>query len=381
VLLLAYFLLQGRDNDTQLKYSLTKISQGGITSSVSATGSLKPMITVQVGSQVSGTIQHLYVDFNSRVKKGEVIAQIEPSLFRTQVAQANANLKSAIASRDKARVQVLDAKRQYERKKKLRNQNMISVSEVEASYFNHEAAKVEYKVRAAAVEQARAALEQAQVNLNHSTIHAPIDGVVISRDVDVGQTVAASLQAPTLFTIARNLTQMQIETDVDEAYIGRIREGQPVRFTVFSYPGRPFTGRVAQVRLNPRVESGVVKYNCIIHVQNPDLSLKPGMTATVSIIVARKKKVLRISNPALRYVPPVSTAQLTSLRKKLRRGQGVIWKETAAGLKPVIVTLGIIGEKQTEISSPELKPGMKIAIPLRKKDTRRGFRRRGLRLF
>ena len=368
------------DKETTPRYSVAKVTRGDIVSTVSATGTLSPVITVQVGSQVSGTIQHLYADFNSRVKKGELIAQIDPSLFKARLAEAEANLKSAQAARDKAWVGVLDARRQLERLQGLQKQNLVSESDVDTAKFAYETAKVEHKVKQASAAQALAARDREKVNLAYTSIYAPIDGVVISRDVDVGQTVAASLQAPTLFTIAQDLTRMQIETEVDEAFIGTINNDQPVNFTVFAYQNRKFTGRVAQVRLNPKVEAGVVKYNCIIYVDNNDLALKPGMTATVAIEVARNKNVLKVPNTALRYVPDLPPEQLGTLRRKMKHDEGIIWIPDASELKPLTVSVGIVGEKETEIGGDNVQEDMAVALPPKRSDSERK-RRFGLSLF
>jgi HlyD family secretion protein len=361
-------------------YSVGKVERGDITSSVSATGTLSPVITVQVGSQVSGTIQHLYADFNSQVKKGELIAQIDPALFQARLAEAEANLKSARAAADKAWVGVLDARRQWERLQRLQQQKLVSESDVDVAKFAYDTAVVENKVKEATAAQARAARDREKVNLAYTSIYAPIDGVVISRDVDVGQTVAASLQAPTLFTIAQDLTRMQIETEVDEAFIGSIAEEQSVQFTVFAYQNRKFTGRVAQVRLNPKVEAGVVKYNCIIHVDNQDLALKPGMTATVSIEVSRRENILKIPNAALRFVPGWPAEQLKAVRNNMKRNEGLVWAIQGENLQPLPVTIGIVGEKETEISGEGVTEGMPVAVPPKRDDTERK-RRFGLSLF
>lgn len=361
-------------------YSIGKVERGDITSSVSATGTLSPVITVQVGSQVSGTIQHLYADFNSQVKKGELIAQIDPALFQARLAEAEANLKSARAAADKAWVGVLDARRQWERLQRLQQQKLVSESDVDVAKFAYDTAVVENKVKEATAAQARAARDREKVNLAYTSIYAPIDGVVISRDVDVGQTVAASLQAPTLFTIAQDLTRMQIETEVDEAFIGSIAEEQSVQFTVFAYQNRKFTGRVAQVRLNPKVEAGVVKYNCIIHVDNQDLALKPGMTATVSIEVSRRENILKIPNAALRFVPGWPAEQLKAVRNNMKRNEGLVWAIQGENLQPLPVTIGIVGEKETEISGEGVTEGMPVAVPPKRDDTERK-RRFGLSLF
>jgi HlyD family secretion protein len=347
---------------------------------VSATGTLNPINTVLVGSQVSGTIQRLYADFNDQVKQGQLIAQIDPAIFNAKRAEAQANLKSAEAARDKAWIDVLDTRREYERQTDLQKKKLVADSVVDAARFAYQSAEVEHQVKVASVAQNKAALEREQVNLDYTSIHAPIDGVVISRDVDVGQTVAASLQAPTLFTIANDLTRMQVEADVDEAFIGQVQEGQAVTFTVFAYPRREFSGNVAQVRLQPKVEAGVVKYNCIIHVDNTDLALKPGMTATVSIEVEHRDNVLTAPNAALRYVPPWPEDELERVRTGLKPGQTILWRVEGDTLKPLTVSTGIIGEKVTEVSGPDLIDDMVIAVPLKREDAKRK-RRFGLSLF
>ncbi|MEE9158231.1 MAG: efflux RND transporter periplasmic adaptor subunit [Gammaproteobacteria bacterium] len=363
-------------------YALATVERGELTLSVSASGTLSPLITVQVGSQLSGTLEKVYADFNDQVKKGDVIAQIEPSLFKAQVAQAQANFDSAVAAREKAWVAVQEAKRQLARAKRLRERKMMAESTVDAAQFGYDAAVVEHRVKKAVVAQGKAALDQARVNLAHTTIYAPIDGVVLSRDVDVGQTVAASLQAPTLFTIAQDLSRMQIDTSVDEAFIGMIREKQTVSFTVFAYPRQAFQGKVTQIRLNPRVESEVVLYNCVIHVDNSDLKLKPGMTATVTIEVGRRKDVLKIPNAALRYIPDLPPERLTALRNRLnlKNNEALIWTPAGDSVKPVKVSLGLTSDRETEISAEGLAEGTRVVIPGKRKAPVRK-RKTGVRLF
>lgn len=364
------------------KFGTAQVQRGDLTVTVSATGTLNPVVSVLVGSQVSGVIQTLSATFNSRVKKGQVIGQIEPSLFRTQVAQAQASVRSAEAMRDKAAVAVRDAQRQLDRVIELRSKSLVSDSELDAARFAQESATVEQRVREAAVAQAQAALEQAEVNLAHTTIYAPIDGVVVSRDVDVGQTVAASLQAPTLFTIAQDLAHMQIETDVDEAFIGVVREGQPVKFSVFAYPSRAFDGKVAQVRLKPKVDSGVVKYNCVLLVNNQDLMLKPGMTATVTIDVDKREKILKVPNGALRFVPELPPDEIKKLRAEIKRGDALLWVVKPAGLEPLRVQTGLVGDKETEVNGAALDEGLTIAVPdAANAKGRSGPRPPGMRLF
>jgi len=368
---------QDRAGTQAVQYSVAKVRHGNIKAVVSATGTLNPVNTVQVGSQVSGTIQQLAVDFNSQVKAGQVIAQIDPALYRARLAEAEANLKSAEAARDKAEVGVKEARRELDRQSGMYQKKLVAESALDAARFAYDSAVVELKLREAAIAQARAAREREQVNLAYTTIYAPIDGVIVSRDVDVGQTVAASLQAPTLFTIANDLAQMQVEAEVDEAFIGVIKEGQPVKFTVFAYTDRTFDGRVVQVRLQPKVEAGVVKYKCIIGVDNADLALKPGMTATVTIEVARKSDVFKVSNAALRFVPEWPDDELDKLRGDLKPGEAILWRVEGGRLQPMPVKTGIVGERATEVSAEGLADGMQIAVPL-KREKNGGKRRRSL---
>jgi HlyD family secretion protein len=343
------------------------VQRADIISVVSATGTVNPINTVQVGSQVSGTVQHLYADFNDEVEKEQVIAQIDPAVFRAKLAEAEANVKSAEAGVEKAKVGVADAKREFDRQKNLFKKQLVAENLRDAARFAYDSARVEQQVKEAALAQAQAAREREKVNLAYTTIYAPIDGVIISRDVDVGQTVAASLQAPTLFTIANDLTRMQVEAEVDESFIGQVREDMPVTFTVFAYPGRTFKGLVKQVRLHPTVDAGVVKYNSIIHVDNADLALKPGMTATVSIETDKRQQVLQVPPSALRFVPDLPEDELAVLRKQLKRNQRMLWTVDGDELVPVAVTTGIRGERTVEVSSDQLRKGMQVATPEKRK--------------
>ncbi|MDJ0891293.1 MAG: efflux RND transporter periplasmic adaptor subunit [Gammaproteobacteria bacterium] len=378
----AWFSSKPNAHSVAADYDIGTITRGALALTVSATGTLSPLITVQVGSQVSGTLQHVYADFNSEVEKGDVIAQIEPSLFKATVAQERANYDTAAAEREKAAVTVRDNERQLRRTRSLRRSKMASESELDTAQYNYDAAVVDLKIKSAAVAQAKAALEHAKVNLAHTTIYAPIDGVVLSRDVDVGQTVAASLQAPTLFTIAQDLRRMQIETDVDEAFIGMVEEGQDVSFKVFAYPDRVFTGRLAQVRLSPRVESEVVLYNCIIHVDNTGLKLKPGMTATVTIEADRRDDVLKVPNAALRFVPKWPSSRLKALRNKLglQADDALIWTLADDTPQPIKVRVGLVSDNETELHAPEIGEGMRVLLPAKARAPKRK-RTTGLRLF
>jgi HlyD family secretion protein len=284
-----YFSIAGRKKPAP-KYQTATVDRGDITMTVTATGALSAVITVQVGSQVSGIISKLYVDFNSRVKKGQLLAEIDPTPFEAQVEQQKANLA-------KAKVDTLNAEISYHRQKRLLDEGLAAQSDFDA-------AKAAYDGESALVNQAKASLAQAETNLKYTKIVSPIDGVVVARQYDVGQTVAASFQAPTLFTIAQDLTKMQAEADVDESDIGRVLVGQPARFTVDAFPEQIFRGRIFQVRLNATVNQNVVTYPVMIEVPNPDEKLRPTMTANVTIDVATVHGVLRVPNSALRFRPP-----------------------------------------------------------------------------
>ncbi len=285
------------------KYATASLERGDIVEIVGATGTLQAVTTVQVGSQVSGTIQSLGADFNSHVKKGQVIARLDPSLFEARMGQARANLITARANVDRQKSVVTDTKQKYERAKQLFKEELLPESELETAAANHEGAQAQLKANEAAVSQAEANLNQAQVDLNHTIIQTPIDGVVINRAVDVGQTVAASFQAPVLFIIANDLASMQVNAAVDEADIGRVRTGQEVSFRVDAYPDRTFAGKVEQVRLQPQTIQNVVSYNTIISADNAEQRLMPGMTATVSIVVNKAENALRLPASALRFRP------------------------------------------------------------------------------
>ena len=283
------------------------VTVGDVVDTVVATGSLEAVTTVQVGSQVSGIIQDLYVDYNSIVRAGDVIMRLDPSLFETQTEQARANLLRAEADVERLEVAADDARVQLARSVDLAARELISATELEAAEVGARAAGAQLKSAAAQVVQARAALRQHEVNLEHTVIRAPIDGIVISRLVDVGQTVAASLQAPELFVIAADLTKMRVLANVDESDVGRIRPRQRVTFTVDAYPSDEFEGTVSQVRLEPVVQQNVVTYATVIDAPNPELKLKPGMTATITLEIARRENVLRIPNAALRFRPTPET--------------------------------------------------------------------------
>jgi len=301
VLLGGYLFLRGRGEATQ--FTTGAIDRGDVVEVVGATGALEAVTTVQIGSQVSGTIQSLTADFNSTVKKGQVIARLDPSILDARLGQARANLLAAKANVERARSTVEDMRQKHERAKELAAQRLLPVTELETAKANHDGAVAQVKANEAAQSQAQANVDQADLDLSHTIIATPIDGVVISRNVDVGQTVAASFQAPVLFVIANDLAQMRVNASVDEADVGRVRESQEVVFHVDAFPEREFKGTVEQVRLNPTTVSNVVSYNTIVAVDNHDLLLRPGMTATVSIVVRKAENALRLPASALRFRP------------------------------------------------------------------------------
>jgi len=287
--------------------STSPVTRGDVVDTVGATGTLEAVTTVNVGSQVSGMIQDLLVDFNSIVRQGDVIMRLDPSLFETQLEQARANLARAEADVERHRVSVEDTVTQLKRAENLGARDLISDTELEAAQVAVRSAEAQQKSAEAQVTQARASLNQNEVNLEHTVIRAPIDGIVISRLVDAGQTVAASLQAPELFVIAADLTKMRVIANIDESDVGRIRPDQRVTFTVDAYPSEGFEGSVSQIRLEPVVQQNVVTYATVIDAPNPDLKLKPGMTATISLEIARRGNVIRIPNSALRFRPTPDT--------------------------------------------------------------------------
>src|SRR5438876_1127356 len=323
----AAFQFKGAD---KAQYFRVKVDRGDIREVVEATGTINAVTTVQVGSQVSGTISHLFAHFNSKVKKGQLIAQIEPSLFegtllqaKADLANARANLLTAKANLEKAQATAVQTKADYARTVDLTKEGVMSPQQLDLAKANADSAtagvsgaQAQVTQAAAQVQQKEAAVTVAQTNLNYTTIHAPIDGTVIARNVDVGQTVAASLQAPTLFTIAQDLTKMQVYASTDESDVGMIRTGQIVSFKVDAYPKDTFSGRVSQVRMNATTVQNVVTYNTVIDFDNPDLKLFPGMTAYITIPVATAKNVLRVPNGALRYKPDMKAEDIRALYKK-----------------------------------------------------------------
>jgi HlyD family secretion protein len=373
-----------------VRYRTAPVELGSIVSVVTATGTINPITTVQVGSQVSGMIESLHADFNSKVKAGQVVARVDPFPYRARRDQAEANLANANASVAKARTDLAQRKREMERAKALVGQQFVSQNEMDVALTAYEGAVAQIKLAEAAVKQAAAALEAAELDLKYTVIRSPVDGVVISRLVEVGQRISANFSIPTLFLIAEDVTKMQVDTNVSEADIGGITEGKDAGFSVDAYPGEIFHGKVRQVRNAPINVQNVVTYDVVVEVDNPNFRLKPGMTANVSIVVARRDGALKIPNAALRFTPslvnrepassatnpagssrssinarPVST--LHDSRAKL------VWKLDANGdPESSAVQVGISDGIYTEAGSGEVKEGDQLIIGI---DMPRGDRR------
>ena len=297
----AAIALRGRAED--VRYVTAAVDRGDVHEVVGATGTLQAVTTVQVGSQVSGTVQSLHADFNSQVRKGQVIARLDPSLLQARLGQSQAAMTSAQANVERSRATLLDAQQKLARAQQLSAENLLPLADLESARATQSEAAAQLKASQASVTQAAANVRQAQVDVAHTVITTPIDGVVVARNVDVGQTVAASLQAPTLFVIANDLSRLQVVASIDEADVGRVRAGQQATFRVDAFPSEEFEGTVEQVRLQPITVQNVVTYNTIIGVNNAGQRLMPGMTATVSLIVNRRDDVLRVPAAALRFRP------------------------------------------------------------------------------
>jgi HlyD family secretion protein len=360
IAVVAFILFRKKENG--LKFRTEKISKGDIVETVTASGNVNAVTTVLVGTQVSGTIKTIYADFNSPVKKGQLIAQIDPATFEAQVEQARANLLYAKANLEKADASFIDAKRTLERNKGLFSKNLIAKSELDTSETNYETTKAQINASKAQIAQAEASLKVAETNLRYTRIISPVNGIVVSRNVDVGQTVAASFQTPTLFTIAQDLTKMQIDTNVAEADIGRVKQGQDVEFGVDAYPGIIFKGRVSQVRNAPINVQNVITYNAVILVGNPELKLKPGMTANISIIISAKKDILRISNAALRFTMPDKDKGKKTQQKGTGQKVAGAWIIADGKPKRISVSAGVSDGSYTELISGEIKEGQEVIV-------------------
>jgi len=412
VVLAGLFVTLGLNRSTQAQHFAAKVERGEIRDVVEATGTINSVITVQVGSQVSGTIAKLNADFNSRVHKGDVVALIDPALFNGALLQATAdlenakaNLEAARANLEKARAGLVQTKADYDRAVGLTRDGVMSQQQLDLAKSNYDAANASVGAAAANITQAEAQISQkkaavtvAQTNLDYTVIRSPIDGTVVARNVDVGQTVAASLQAPTIFTIAQDLTKMWVYAKTDESDVDNIKVGKQVTFKVDALPKQTFQGVVSQIRMNPTTVQSVVTYDTIIEFANPELKLFPGMTAYVTIPVATAQNVLKLPNTALRYKPPMAAEEVLALYQRygIEEGAGpsagadsaaesgavaraaqnmprapkaetaVVWKlHPDNSMEPVKVSLGITDHAYTEASAilkGELKEGDDVII-------------------
>ena len=414
VVVAGLFLVFGLNHNNAPQHFTAKVDKGEIHDVVEATGMINAVITVQVGSQVSGTISKLYVDFNSRVHKGDIVALIDPALFKGALLQATADLENAkanlVAARanlEKAKAGLVQTKADHERTAGLFKSGILSQQQLDLAKANYDSASAMVGAAAANVTQAEAQVSQkeaavtvSQTNLNYTVIRSPIDGTVVARNVDVGQTVAASLQAPTIFTIAQDLTKMLVYAKTDESDVGNIKVGKPVTFKVDAFPKETFRGVVSQVRMNATTVQNVVTYDTIVEFANPELKLFPGMTAYVTIPVATVQNVLKLPNTALRYKPPMSPEEILALYRQYgiepgarktasdeaaaaerggpsggeaqnpprapRSDSAVVWKLHADNsMEPVKVTLGITDHAYTEIAGfvkGELKEGDELIV-------------------
>lgn len=343
------------------KYNVQKIKRHTITETVEASGTINPVTTVNIGSQVSGMISAIYVDYNSEVKKGQILAQIDPSLFQAQVDKARGDLNTARANYEKTKSMLIYDKKNYERYKKLYTKRYVAKSELDLAEATYKSDVAALNGMSAQIAQASATLENNLTNLKYTKIISPVDGVVVSRDVDVGQTVAASFQTPTLFMVAQDLTKMQIEVNVSEADIGKVQVDQEVDYTLDGYSDQIFKGKVFQVRISPTTVNNVVTYNVIVVVDNDDQKLKPGMTANVSIITSKKVDVLGVPNEALKFTP----AEITGGKKYKEQGLWVMRDK-----KPVRVTIetGAKNNDITEIISKDISDEEMVIIGYKNKD-------------
>jgi HlyD family secretion protein len=352
------WLRAARERASAPRLDTARLDRGDVVVRVAATGTLSARTTVLVSSQVSGRVTEVLVDYNSPVRKGQLLARIDPQPFQAQVAQSEASTQAAQAALEKARASVADLERKAARKDALAARALVAAEERETAEADLAKGRAEVSAAAAALAQARAALTQARYNLSVTAIRAPIDGIVVSRAVDAGQTVAASLSAPTLFTLAEDLRSMRLESHVSEGDVSRIAEGMPVSFTVAGLPGETLAGVVRQVRNAAETVENVVTYDVVADVENPSLRLRPGMTATASFTVAERRGVLRAPAAALRY-RPAGEAAVPARAGATTRTLHVV---EGAALRPVEVQVGVSDGSFTEIASGDVAAGAVIAI-------------------
>ena len=369
-----------RERRRPVAYQTARVERGPLSRLVIATGTVNPMATVQVGTYVSGPIKELFVDFNSPVEQGQRVAKIDPAPFATRVKAAEANLANARAKVEMTRADLVLKKLTLERNRALLAKNLVSQNDVDTAKSMYDQAVAQLAIDQAAMKQTEASLQEARVNLAYTDIISPIDGVVVSRNVDVGQTVAASFQTPTLFLIAQDLTKMQVDTNVSESDIGMVQEGQRAAFLVDAYPERKFWGAVTQVRNAPQIVQNVVTYDVVVSVDNTDLALKPGMTANISIISAHRDNALKVPLAALRFRPPSAHRASTPKGQAKDHGQlGVqdadgkkdeeqrrqVWVANGQKLTPVPVQVGISDETDAELLQGPLAEGDTVVIGIR----------------
>jgi HlyD family secretion protein len=359
---------------SEAAFETTAVDRGRIMAKVTATGTLSALVTVQVGAQVSGRLSQIFVDFNSQVTKGQVLAKLDPDFFSAALEQTRANYTAAQANVLKAKVQATDADRQFKRAQSLAERDLIAAADRDTAQATADAARAQVQSAEASLEQSRAALHQAEVNLTYTTIVSPINGIVLSRSVDVGQTVAASLQAPVLFLIAEDLSKMQVDTSVAEADVGKLSPGMEASFTVDAYPAERFHGKVRQIRNAPQTVQNVVTYDVVIDVNNADLKLKPGMTANVTFVHADKTDVLRVPNAALRFRPPPemlgrpargASEAKTPDKAAATPDQRTVWVLREKTPQPLIIRTGVSDGTLSEVTSGHLEAGDQVITDLK----------------
>jgi HlyD family secretion protein len=347
-----------RADQPRVRYETALVTRGALQARVTASGNVSALVTVQVGSQVSGRIKKLFVDFNSPVRKGQLVALVDPMLFEAALEQADANHAAAVSNLDKARVQLEDAERQAGRYRALWDQRVAARADVDTAETNLGVAKAQLAAAGGAVQLSRAARHQAAINLAYTRIVSPIDGVVISRNVDVGQTVAASFQSPTLFVVAEDLRKMQVDTSVAEADVGKLAAGMTAQFTVDAYPSEMFKGTIREVRNAPQTIQNVVTYDAVIDVDNSRLELKPGMTANVTVVHAERRDVLKVPNAALRFRPPgAAAAAPKSAAVAATPDARSVWILREGRPERIGIRVGLTDGVSTELVSGALRAG------------------------
>lgn len=370
IVIAAYSL---RKDHQQEKYETAVIDRGDILEKITATGTINPVNSVKVGSQVSGRIIKILADYNSRVKKGQIVAQLETDIYQSKVEQDAANYKMSQAQVTEAKATMADAESNLRRAKKLSRDRVLSDRELEIAATKYDAATASYGAAVAREEQSKALLSSARLDLQHTIIYSPVDGIVISRNCDVGQTVVATFQTPDLFLIAEDLTKMRVDAYVDEADIGKARVGQQVQFTVDAYPDKIFSGVISQVRFAPKELQNVVSYATLIEVPNPELMLRPGMTASIAIISGQRKNVMRVSNAALRFKPDPMDRELSkheaadgneaSADEDEIKIQHRVWILAEDGrVQTVSIKTGIFDTKHAEVTGGDIHDGQKVII-------------------